>query len=109
MDDICDPVHSTEDARQLTSEIDSLLEKGGFKIKEWLSNKDLDPNLEKQQQHVKPLQPSSNDKVLGVVWNSAKDELCFITKVECDQPSTKRKILSQLAKVYDPTVLRQRF
>ena len=75
MDDICDSVHSTGDGRQLTSEIYSLLEKGGFKIKEWLSNKDLDPNLEKQhQQHVKPLQPSSNDKVLGVVWNSAKDE-----------------------------------
>jgi hypothetical protein len=78
MDDICDSVHSTGDARQLTSEINSLLEKGGFKIKEWLSNKDLDPNLEKQhQQHVKSLQPSSNDKVLGVVWNSAKDELPF--------------------------------
>jgi hypothetical protein len=101
MDDICDSVHSTEDARQLTSEIDSLLEKGGFKVKEWLSNKDLVPNIE-QQQHVKPLQPSSNDKVLGVVWNSTKDELRFITKVECDQPSTKRKILSQVAKVYDP-------
>ena len=96
MDDICDSVHSTEDARQLTSEIDSLLEKGGFKVKEWLSNKDLVPNIE-QQQHVKPLQPSSNDKVLGVV-----DELRFITKVECDQPSTKRKILSQVAIVYDP-------
>ena len=29
MDDICDSVHTTEDARQLTQEIDNVLEKGG--------------------------------------------------------------------------------
>ena len=40
--------------------------------------------------------------MLGVVWNNASDALSFVTKVEGSQPSTKRKILSQLAKVYDP-------
>ena len=106
MDDICDSVHTTEDARQLTNEIDSVLENGGFKVKGWLSNKKLEQNTEtqpqKQQEDVKPLQRNSDDKVLGVVWDSVKDKLSFVTKVECIQPNTKRKVLSQVAKVYDP-------
>ena len=104
MDDICDSVHTTEDARQLTQEIDNVLKKGGFEIKEWLSNKELKENTENQQQQedIKPLQQCSEGKVLGVVWNIARDVLSFVTKVECSQPTTKRKILSQVAKVYDP-------
>ena len=104
MDDICDSVRTTDDAKLLTQEVDNLLDKGGFKIKKWLSNKELKQNTENQQQQeeVKPLQQSSEDKVLGVVWNNASDALSFVTEVEGSQPSTKRKILSQVAKVYDP-------
>ncbi len=105
MDDICDSVHTVDDARQLTEEIDNILEKGGFKIKEWLSNEQLQKNTASQPQNdmqVKQLQQGSEDKVLGVAWNSANDNLSFVTKVQCDNPSTKRKILSQVAKVYDP-------
>ena len=105
MDDICDSVHTVDDARQLTEEIDNILENGGFKIKEWLSNEQLQKNTASQPQNdmqVKQLQQGSEDKVLGVAWNSANDNLSFVTKVQCDNPSTKRKILSQVAKVYDP-------
>ena len=105
IDDICDSVHTVDDARQLTEEIDNILENGGFKIKEWLSNEQLQKNTASQPQNdmqVKQLQQGSEDKVLGVAWNSANDNLSFVTKVQCDNPSTKRKILSQVAKVYDP-------
>ena len=41
--------------------------------------------------------------VLGVSYSEQRqDVLSFVTKVECNQPSRKRKILSQVAKVYDP-------
>ena len=66
-------------------------------------NKGLEKHTEIQQpRDIKPLQRSSEDKVLGVVWNSIKDVLSFVTKVEHNQPNTKRRILSQVAKVYDP-------
>jgi hypothetical protein len=41
MDDICDSVHAVEQAKQLTTEIDELLQNGGFTLKGWLSNRSL--------------------------------------------------------------------
>ena len=102
MDDICDSVHTIKDAQKLTKEIDSVLGKGGFKVKGWLSNEQLDPQSEKQQQDTKAIQRDAEDKVLGVVWNSTKDLLTFITKIDSIEPNTKRKILSKVAKVYEP-------
>ena len=38
MDDICDSVTSLEKAEKLTDELDTVLAKGGFKVKVWVSN-----------------------------------------------------------------------
>ena len=38
MDDICDSLKTTEEARQLTRDVDEVLAKGGFAVKEWISN-----------------------------------------------------------------------
>ena len=103
MDDICDSVHTVEEAQTLIKEVDNMLENGGFNIKEWLSNRELDQQSENRPKgEMKPLQQNSGEKVLGVAWNCTNDLLCFITKVKCLKPITKRKILSQVAKVYDP-------
>ena len=39
MDDICDSVETVEKARKQTEDIDTVLATGGFKVKEWTSNK----------------------------------------------------------------------
>ena len=44
MDDICDSVDTTEEAQRLSQDIDSVLAKGGFSTKGWISNKDLTKN-----------------------------------------------------------------
>ena len=41
MDDICDSVHSVQQAKRLTTELDEVLLKGGFQVKGWLSNQSL--------------------------------------------------------------------
>ena len=103
MDDICDSVHTIKEAQTLIKEVDNVLEKGGFNIKGWSSNKDLDQQSENRlEEEMRPLQRNSGEKVLGVAWNCSNDLSCFITKVKCLKPITKRKILSQVAKVYDP-------
>lgn len=38
MDDICDSKASKQEARTLTSDIDEVLDAGGFRMKEWMSN-----------------------------------------------------------------------
>jgi S-adenosylmethionine:diacylglycerol 3-amino-3-carboxypropyl transferase len=38
VDDICDSVSTKEEAKDLISDIDEVLESGGFHIKRWISN-----------------------------------------------------------------------
>ena len=45
MDDICDALHSMQQAKQLTTEQDEVLLKGGFQIKGWLSNQSLENGI----------------------------------------------------------------
>ena len=113
MDDICDSVANVECAQQLTKDLDEILDKGGFKVKEWLSNEILAENLPSEERSsVKFLECESEEKVLGVVWNNSKDAFTFKCKAnELSVPSqensgelklTKRKILSKVARVFDP-------
>jgi hypothetical protein len=113
MDDICDSVPNVECAQQLTKDLDEILDKGGFKVKEWLSNEILEENLPSEERSsVKFLEGESEEKVLGVVWNNSKDAFTFKCKAnELSVPSqenssklklTKRKILSKVARVFDP-------
>lgn len=113
MDDIVDSVHSDAQAKQLTNEIEAVLVKGGFKIKGWFYSNDKTANemaLEPNQQN------SSTEKVLGVIWSTDKDQFRFkvgidltLTKAKGrikENPTTgeitKRIILSQINRVYDP-------
>lgn len=41
MDDICESVDTEIEARKLTNDIDIILNTGGFKVKEWISNRML--------------------------------------------------------------------
>ncbi|XP_028394872.1 uncharacterized protein LOC114519015 [Dendronephthya gigantea] len=114
MDDILDSVDTVEEAKELSSSIDVILAKGGFNVKEWRSNEDLDKNVPTQQVGEIPvLQGKQEEKVLGVGWNNANDVLKY--KVEPNildsQPPkiTKRTILSQISRVYDPIGLTSAF
>ena len=61
MDDILDSVHTVSEARQLTTGIDNVLDKGGFKVKEWQSNKDLKNTGDQQSGKVNVPNGSMNE------------------------------------------------
>ena len=110
MDDILDSIHTVQQAQELTTGINNVLEKGGFKVKEWQSNKDLSNNRDQQGGKVNVLTGSVENKVLGAVWNITDDsfkneaiEGLNSTKL------TKRSILSQVAQIFDPTGFRSAF
>ena len=108
MDDICDSVPTKEEARDLTRDIDTVLETGGFRVKGWVSNKLETLEVPKEEQKAAAfLQGGSVEKVLGVAWNSNTDTFSFAVKsdlLNCQEPIqlTKRKVLSQIARIYDP-------
>ena len=115
MDDICDSVDDVESAKKLTGNIDNILSKGGFSVKEWTSNEDLARGLNRDDSEETVLQVDGEEdegKVLGVVWKHKTDELRFKVRedmlvpgenLSCDQDTlNKRKIMSKVARIYDP-------
>ena len=100
VDDICDSVTTKEEALLLTKDIDSVLETGGFKVKGWVSNDNLTPEIPKEEpKETMFLQRKSMEKVLGVVWDSRTDTLTF--KVASDLLDSQVPL--PLSKRNDPT------
>ncbi|XP_068697654.1 uncharacterized protein [Montipora foliosa] len=115
MDDICDSVDTVMEAKQQTEDIDTVLEKVGFKVKGWISNKPLrSPSQNEKREMETMFQGSIEENVLGITWNNQSDTLSFkvnfelisrIIEAEQRQPKiklTKRLLLSQIARIYDP-------
>ena len=123
MDDIIESVNNQKKAKQIIDDIEKLLGKGGFKLKEWTYSEDRSSRHEPKI----PMEPSTaTEKVLGVVWDPIKDNFHFKVKLSfspkknttrthmdanptdvqpiCSIPEvlTKRMILSQVNSIYDP-------
>ena len=115
MDDLCDSLDTIKQAQKQTEDIDKILETGGFRVKEWISNKTLNEGDSKQEMAIKMLEGDGKEKVLGLEWKPKADKLSFKVKVDLsnikneeDQLKlvrpllTKRTILSRIARIYDP-------
>ena len=115
MDDICDSVDTVKEAKQQTEDVDKVLEKGGFKVKGWISNKPLTGGNQTEKTEMTTMfQGAVEEKVLGITWNNQSDTLTFkvnfelidqITEAKQRKPEiklTKIVLLSQVARIYDP-------
>ena len=115
MDDICDSVDTVEDARRQTNDIDTVLEKGSFKVKGWTLNKVLEERSNsKESSELRIFQGQVEEKLLGLEWNTKTDTFSFNVKGNTFKPTsikesseskpqlTKRTVLSRIAKIYDP-------
>ena len=111
VDDIYDSVDTVTQAQKLTGDLDKVLASGGFGVKGWTSNKVL-TKTENQKRGVKMFQDEVEEKVLGMVWNYVTDEFSFKVKldslyladhsIQLRPKMTKRTLLSQVARFYDP-------
>ncbi|XP_068749405.1 uncharacterized protein [Montipora capricornis] len=104
MDDTCESVYAVEEAQKLTKDIDSALETGGFQVKGWISNKMQGSEAHQQEAFSRG---GRVEKVLGVAWDDGTDTSSFKVPADFLQGSelaqlSKRKILSRVAKIYDP-------
>ena len=111
MDDICESVGTEKEAQKLTNDIDTVLKTGGFKVKDWISNKMLKEKVNGEAEKEINMFNGDEEKVLGTLWNFKTDKFHF--RVAADlvklnnspshvQKMTKRMILSQVARIYDP-------
>ena len=117
MDDIIDSTNNKENALRITKKIEDILDKGGFKMKDWIYSRDSIPTDEK-------IIPTPTEKVLGIIWSPSHDEFHFKVKLNLtpkkkrkktqqrtqseniissiSEQLTKRAILSQVNSIYDP-------
>jgi hypothetical protein len=108
VDDLLTGTDSLEEGMKLQRDIIEVLRRGGFNLRKWNSNNDeLLENLARNHNEPREKQISSNDttiKTLGLLWNAKDDSLQFTSQVDpkTAHGSTKRSILSQIARLFDP-------
>ncbi|XP_055856003.1 uncharacterized protein LOC129919178 [Episyrphus balteatus] len=110
MDDCLHGTDSVETAQQLQTELQQLLQRGGFMLRKWNSNSEeflQGINMtEKLSDSCCELNLDRETKALGIYWFCQSD--CIGYKVNVTTVSsaiTKRQQLSDVAKIYDPTCL----
>ncbi|XP_041785595.1 uncharacterized protein LOC121600876 [Anopheles merus] len=107
VDDFIGGANNVREAVQLCKELSALLAKGGFELRKWTSN-NLSVLSGLSTEHIGTHSslhfiPNETVKALGISWKPESDELCFESNTEADEAtSTKRSILSSIAKMYDP-------
>ncbi|XP_061519799.1 uncharacterized protein LOC133395115 [Anopheles gambiae] len=107
VDDFIGGANNVREAVQLRKELSALLAKGGFELRKWTSN-NLSVLSGLSTEYIGTHSslhfiPNETVKALGIWGKPESDELCFESNTEADEAtSTKRSILSSIAKMYDP-------
>lgn len=105
VDDVVCGCDSLDEARRLQSQLISLLKCGGFELRKWASNQPtLLNNIPPDHCQTNCLSFDNDDvtvKILGLKWLPTSDTF-FYEIAPIDRPCTKRTILSEMAKVFDP-------
>ncbi|XP_059217730.1 uncharacterized protein LOC131997951 [Stomoxys calcitrans] len=108
VDDILSGGHTLIEARSYILELIDLLQSAGFPLKKLTANhstilRDLPPEDLLTEDFLK-FEETSDTKMLGIRWNAMTDQFFYkVTTISVPStPITKRKILSIVAKLFDP-------
>lgn len=118
MDDLIHSCPTTKEAVKSIKELDRVLDTDSFKIKEWIWSSEIVLNELSQVSLKKPDEEKSVEstavptavhldgekgiKTLGVGWNPQTDVLSFAVKEQNIAKLTKRVVLSNISRLYDP-------
>lgn len=105
VDDLMSGADTISEAILLKNTITSILKGAGFHLRKWVSNVDqvlIDTAEDRSDQNIIEIEDSSLVKVLGLLWDPQED--CFHFRVRLlPQPIlTKRGILSEASRLFDP-------
>lgn len=105
MDDLLSGAESIDEARAIRDELIALLARGGFAIRQWAANdENIINDLPTSMLRVNfAFDKDISVKTLGLIWYARGDEIHYEAHlVEVTQRLTKRNILSEIAKIFDP-------
>ncbi|XP_055838373.1 uncharacterized protein LOC129906582 [Episyrphus balteatus] len=104
VDDIMTGSDSVSGILELKKELIELLSCGGLQLSKWSSNCwPVLQGLDCEPTFSLDLDSAENcTKVLGLIWNPHRDIFTFKISLESSFAPTKRMLLSEIAKVFDP-------
>ncbi|XP_050665160.1 uncharacterized protein LOC126965567 [Leptidea sinapis] len=107
IDDLMTGCQTEEEAIEIYKGMNKLMQAGGFQLQKWSSNsRALLQYIDQDNQSSAPSIPIKADKmvkVLGICWNRDSDEFQYTVDLpEVDKLPTKRQVLSDIARLYDP-------
>ncbi|XP_044757729.1 uncharacterized protein LOC123315893 [Coccinella septempunctata] len=106
VNDIVSGSDSLSGAIQLQTQLTEVLSRAGFELRKWSSNnadmlQHLTASVSNSQPLTLDLEPDSVIKILGLQWNPSTDAFSYSVQ-PISKTCTKRNILSELARIYDP-------
>ena len=104
-DDLLTGSDSIDDLINIQKNISKKLAEYGFKLRKWASNcpnvlKHIDSVIEENT--LLKLNNDNSVKTLGIYWEPANDTMRYKIDVSYTKRFTKRHILSQISKIFDP-------
>ncbi|XP_055542583.1 uncharacterized protein LOC129728193 [Wyeomyia smithii] len=108
VDDMLSGVSTVEEGKLLIKELIDLLQSAGFSLRKWNSNSEelmqnVPEHLRDERTMLELDSSSATIKTLGLVWEPNTDSFRISTpKWENDTPITKRIILSDASRIFDP-------
>ncbi|GFS96706.1 uncharacterized protein TNCV_4754121 [Trichonephila clavipes] len=107
MDDLLSGADTPNNAISICKDIVHVLSTRGFHLRKWNSNStEFLAQFSEHSSHDARVEfykdSNESSKVLGLFWNSSNDTFGFQPSLELTPPLTKRRILSESSKIFDP-------
>ncbi|XP_076676250.1 uncharacterized protein LOC143373173 [Andrena cerasifolii] len=102
VDDLLTAANTIDEVRLLRQQISQILSTAGFTLRKWASN---DPRtLDKHDDHLQrvEIKADKDPKTLGLLWVIQDDSLRYSVTTLSPQRISKRSILSEISKIFDP-------
>ena len=100
--DLLTGAETTTEAQQIKRDMEKILLKAGFILRKWASNETAILQENSEAMVSIALNAETDLRTLGLLWAPASDTLKFPANTSSTRRVTKRTILSQLARIFNP-------
>ena len=108
VDDCLKSMTTRNETLKVVHDTKVVLAEAGFRLTKFVTNDaqvlESIPEVDRSKA-VEGICPNSQSKALGVKWNISDDTFCFDVKVDSIKDLTRRKMLSIVASLFDPSAL----
>ncbi|XP_015436991.1 PREDICTED: uncharacterized protein LOC107192287 [Dufourea novaeangliae] len=102
VDDLLTGTDTIEQAKIFKRDVSRLLREAGFELRKWASNEPTVVNSVSDEPKGIVSQADKDPRTLGMLWGPLADELRVAIKDRITTRVTKRVILSEFARIFDP-------